>query len=183
MTDSFVSLKHLAHELKIDRSQLRKYLIRNGFKFGRFRSADSRGQVSLGVSAETAAEIFSFVRQNGNGVEATDAICPDEASSPDTCGLFYAIQMIPEFAPCRIKLGYTDGLAARLAGYRTAAPTLHVLQTWPCLRIWERAAIHSVTRVEAASLSNEVFDFTSVDSMIERVNAFFALMPDPKGDI
>jgi len=92
-------------------------------------------------------------------------------------GVFYIIAVVPELAPNRVKVGFTNDIDGRLAAHRTAAPTAQVIMTWPCKRTWEMAAIDSITREECKLIANEVYEVDSADRMIQRGNIFFALMP------
>jgi hypothetical protein len=60
-------------------------------------------------------------------------------------GFFYVIQLAPDVAPQRIKLGWALDAAKRLKEHRCAAPTAVLVQSWPCARQWEKHAITAAT--------------------------------------
>lgn len=95
----------------------------------------------------------------------------------DRLGRFYLIQLVPDLAPQRVKLGYADHLDARVSQHRTAAPTATVIKSWPCRATWELACIASATREGSAFVSTEVFDCADLASLERRIDAFFEIMP------
>ncbi len=164
----FVTVKQLAEELNHDRSSLRKYLIKNGFQLHRVRTPASRGQETLALTAEDAELVRATLQSEGYVA----------SSSASPHGYFYAIQVVPELAPNRVKLGWASDVQARLAAHRTAAPTAALLKSWPCRQRWEFTAIDSATRTGCKALLNEVFECDSLDALVGRVDAFFAIMPE-----
>ena len=51
---------------------------------------------------------------------------------PDTRpGDLYAISLMPEVRPLRIKIGFTRTIALRIRSFRAVCPTLELLRTWP----------------------------------------------------
>jgi hypothetical protein len=131
------------------------------------------------VSPEDAArirEICSRLR-NGAGTTVEPKSEPKTESKMEPAkresGKLYAVQLVPELKAERIKLGFSDRLNDRLAEHRTAAPTLRLLHSWPCQRVWEKAAIAKGER----QVGPEAFDFTSITTAIKRGNRFFDLLP------
>ena len=100
---------------------------------------------------------------------------------PDS-GYFYVINLIPEARDLnRVKLGFSNNVDQRLQNHRCTAPTADVIQTWPCKRTWEVAAMDVVSRGEkqVGHDRSEVFDVVSMDEVIHRGNQFFSMMPCP----
>lgn len=100
---------------------------------------------------------------------------------PDS-GYFYVINLIPEAQDLnRVKLGFSNNVDQRLQNHRCTAPTADVIQTWPCKRTWEVAAMDVVSRGEkqVGHDRSEVFDVVSMDEVIHRGNQFFSMMPCP----
>ena len=100
---------------------------------------------------------------------------------PDS-GYFYVINLIPEAQDLnRVKLGFSNNVDQRLQNHRCTAPTANVIQTWPCKRTWEVAAMDVVSRGEkqVGHDRSEVFDVVSMDEVIHRGNQFFSMMPCP----
>jgi hypothetical protein len=94
-------------------------------------------------------------------------------------GVFYVIQLVPDLAPRRLKLGFAESLDQRLAQHRTAAPTAKVLMAWPCKRAWELTAMDALTRKTCSLVMNEVFDCSDVDGLLQAGSHFFSLLPEP----
>ena len=171
MPTEFVTLKDLAQEMRLDRSNLRKYVIDAGITFVKIRTPESRGQLTLALTPANADEVRDL--RDREGYLKIRAVAGDNGD-----GWFYIIQLVPDLKPQRIKLGFTSNVGSRLSAHRTAAPTAKVIETWSCRKVWEVAAIDSVTREGCASLSGEVFDCDSLDSLIDRAQGFFDQMPN-----
>ena len=91
-------------------------------------------------------------------------------------GFFYLIQLVPELAPNRVKIGYTDNLDTRLKEHQTSAPTAKLIKSWRCKRAWDQAAMGSITRSGCHHVLNEVYE-GDIDAFVSRANAFFDVMP------
>jgi putative transcriptional regulator len=89
-------------------------------------------------------------------------------------GSFYIIRLAPDIAPRRVKLGWAKDVGRRLAIHRCTAPTATVVQTWPCPREHEAAAIRAITAVGCRRLSREVFVCAGLRMLTRRADAFFA---------
>ena len=170
--DTTVTLKELAQELGLDRSNARKYVLSHGFTFFKVRTPESRNQLTLALSAEDAETIRELRKRAGFTPNKDKWIVVD-----DRQGWFYLIQVVPDLAPYRVKLGFTNNVENRLQGHKTSAPTACLVKAWPCKRIWECAAMDSVTRIGCSLVANEVFDCNDLETMISRCDDFFALMP------
>jgi hypothetical protein len=133
--EGFVSLKSLAVEVGLDRSNMRKYTLKVGVKPHKRCTPDSAGQLTLAVTS-AEAEFIRKKRQEQGFLEASQPVSSE-------VGIFYVIQLIPELDPTRLKFGYTDDIQVRLAQHRTSAPTARVVKTWPCRRTWEGTVINS----------------------------------------
>lgn len=164
----YVTLKQLADELDIDRSHLRRYVLQKGLEPFKVRTAESRGQATLALNLADAETVRELRAQEGFTYDAPVI---------NGAGFFYVIQLVPDLAPNRVKLGFASDIDARLQAHRTSAPTAELVKAWPCKRSWEIAAIASVTRVECQSLSNEAFDCDDLNSLVLRCDEFFAIMP------
>ena len=69
----------------------------------------------------------------------------------------------------------------RLQKHRCSAPFAQYIATWPCRRVWERAAIDCVTNA-CEQLHTEVFRATSLEQIATRAKSFFAMMPNLEQD-
>jgi len=88
MEDEFVSLKQLAVELGLDRSNTRKYVLKSGIQPHRRRTPDSGGQLTLALTAEEAEGIRSKRREEG--------FLGSHRPIIREFGVFYLIQLVPE---------------------------------------------------------------------------------------
>ncbi len=78
-------------------------------------------------------------------------------------GWIYAIALVPELAPGRIKVGFTSKpIESRLAQHRTANPTAMVIGLWPAMKAWEVEA-HCVLTGRIGS--SEVFDCDQAEAL------------------
>jgi len=170
--EAYISIKHLAEKLGMDRSHARRYVLKLGFKPLKRRTADSGSQLTLTVTTEEAEAILKHRRDHG--FTAQGKAVESEA------GTFYVIQLIPEFDPKRIKLGFAIDLNDRLAQHRTAAPTAKVLQSWPCKRSWEVTVTDCLSSVACRHILNEVFECNNLDDLVRRGDELFRILPDPK---
>lgn len=166
----YVTIQELANELGMDRSSLRRYVLKNGFTPVSIRGQDSRGQLTLAFTSEDAEAVRAL--RTKQGFSATFRAPVDNGH-----GFFYVIQLIPELDPLRVKLGWTNDVGSRLDAHRTAAPTAELVKSWPCRKSWEIAAMHSVTRVDCTHIANEVYRCNDIDSLVARCDQFFAIMP------
>ena len=171
--EEYITLTDLAQELGIDKSNFLKYVKQHDFKMVKVRTQKSRGQLAWAFSPETADAVrehrknlgYSYTKQVGVVVENNE-------------GLFYVLQLFPDIAPARVKVGFTSNLVSRMAAHRTVAPSAELIKTWPCKHHWEYTVIDSITRAGCVSLSNEVYDCESIECLVEQCDAFFSLLPN-----
>jgi hypothetical protein len=169
MSDQYVLLSTLAQELGLDKSSMRKYIIKHGFGFAQLRTAESRGQLVLALTLQDA-EAIRELRQH-QGFTLTQA-------AENGHGWFYIVQVVPDLDPLRVKLGFATDPVRRLEAHRTVSPTAQILKTWRCRLSWETVAIQSISRVDCQPIGGEVFTCTDLDALVQRADAFFALMPN-----
>jgi len=172
MAAEYVSLKQLAEELRLERSNIRKYVLKQGIHPHKRRTPDSASQLTLALTVDEAEFIRAKRREEGfHG-----------ASKPVSkeVGVFYLIRLIPEFDPRRIKLGFADEIASRLAQHRTAAPTAVLVRTWPCKRSWEGTVIDCLAGTACRLIQNEVFECEDVDALVKKADELFSLLPAPE---
>lgn len=163
-----VSVKQLAKEWGIDSSNARKYIVAQGFSFLKKRLPESHGQL-CNVLAKEDAEMVRGLRE-GQGFTG-------KAIANDAGGWFYIVQIVPDLDPLRVKLGFAGDVKARLQAHRTIAPTAQLVKAWPCRRVWEQAAIDSITRAGCKLIANEVFQCDDLEASVERAESFFLIMP------
>jgi len=178
----YVSLPELAERLGIDRTAVRKYVDRHHAKLGisvvRRVTANSHGQLVNCISARDAEKLLSHYESRKERPVSRLA----QSGATHTRGYFYILQLVPEAVPHRVKLGYTDSLAGRLAEHQTSAPTARFVAHWPCRRSWEQAAIDSMTREGCVLVMNEVYE-GDIEGIRKRAEEFFALLPKPDSEV
>lgn len=172
MTTIFIS--DLANELKIDRSNLRKYVLSKGLTPIRVRNPKAGNQLMIALLLEDAEAVKEMRSSEGY---AANPDAPERVIPPDW-GHFYIVQLVPELDPKRIKLGFSSNIQSRFRSHRVSAPTAKLLGTWDCKRGWEQAAISSVTRDGCELISNETFTYDNVMELENRAEDFFAIMPE-----
>src|SRR3990170_171820 len=119
--ETYVSIKELAMRLGMDKSHARRYVLKLGFKPQKRRTPDSANQLTLTV---TAVEAEAIVQQRlDQGFLSSDKAVPYDV------GFFYVIQLIPELAPLRVKLGFANDMSDRMAQHRTSAPTATIFKS------------------------------------------------------
>jgi len=172
MADDFVSLKQLAEEFNLDRSNMRKYVLKAGITPQRRRTADSASQLTL-VLTGAEADLIRTRRQEQGYLEGS---CPVATE----VGFFYVIQLVPELDPRRLKFGFADDIQTRLAQHRTSAPTTKLVKMWPCRRSWERTLIDCLAGAGCKLILNEVYECDDVAKVVERADAILGLLPSPE---
>jgi hypothetical protein len=168
-----IALAELADELGIYKQTVFKIAKRLGIQPVKRRDPTRGNQLIALVSEIDAAAIRdAFAQGRRSGAQDNSDVlelAPDE-------GWFYLIQLEPQHDPGRFKVGFTTDLDGRLRHHRCSAPFAAYLKTWPCKRLWERAAIDCLS-AGAEQLHTEVFRATSLDQVREKGDDFFAVMP------
>jgi hypothetical protein len=170
--EQYVTLRELAEEMGLDRSNARKYILKAGFTFTKVRTPESGNQLTLALSREEAEAVLELRKSQGFG--------PGKRPIDNEEGYFYVIQIAPDLDPLRIKLGFTNNVESRLRAYQTVAPAAKLVKAWGCKRSWERAAIDSITREGCQLIANEVFECENLEQVVKRGEEFFVLMPSGK---
>jgi hypothetical protein len=171
VSDDYVSIKELASRLGMDRSHVRRYVMKLGYSFHKRRTPDSGSQLTLCVTSAEADAIAS--QRADKGFTASTVVAVSDV------GVFYVIQLVPDLDQKRLKLGFAESLEQRLSQHRTAAPTARVLRAWPCKRPWELTAIDALTREGCRLILNEVFECDDPDTLVKRGDVFFSMLPAP----
>lgn len=164
----WITLKELAQELGLDRSNMRKIVLAAGFNPSKIRTPGSRGQLTLALTLEDADAVRDLRESQG----FASGVSVDNGE-----GWLYIIRLVPELEPSRIKIGFTSSIESRLQAYHTACPNAEVVKNWPCKRSWERAAMDCLTQTGCTLIANEVFHCDDIDALFARGDAFFGLMP------
>ncbi len=177
MGDDLISVIDVARQHGKRKATVFKVLKRLGIAPAKRRNASSQNQLVACITLEEFRIVAAELQRGADrdDAEAGDEDRPDDFVSAEV-GVFYLIQLEPEFDPGRFKVGFAAGMAERLRQLRCSAPFAMVLQTWSCRRLWERTAIDSVS-VGCEKLHTEVFRAESLDEVVGRCERFFAVMP------
>lgn len=90
----------------------------------------------------------------------------------ERAGYFYILQIVPELAPGRIKLGWSANPRQRLSHYRCLAPTAQMLRLWPCLFDREQSMMILARQLGCVHVSGEVFDAIDIYTVVQGVSAY-----------
>jgi hypothetical protein len=82
----------------------------------------------------------------------------------------------PEHDPGGFKVGFATSLPESVRALRCSAPVLQVVKTWPRKLLWEKTAIECVAD-GCERLHTEVFRTRSIDSVVDKCERFFEVMP------
>ena len=187
INDVRIAIVDLADELQVRKQRIFKLLPRLGIRTMQRREPDRGNQNVATVSLEEAAAIRQEIAKSAEVVEGSVFQTSGGATSnifSDDAGFFYLIQLEPDHDPGRFKVGFTTDLDGRLQKHRCSAPFAKYLKSWPCRRVWERAAIDCVT-TGTEQLHTEVFRTVSIEDITRRADAFFSVMPSltsPNGE-
>ncbi len=172
-----IAIVDLADELQVRKQRIFKILPRLGIRPTQRRESSRGNQNVATVSQAEAAAIRSEIERSSespSGSNVRSGILA--ASCADDVGFFYLIQLEPEHDSARFKVGFTMDLDGRLQKHRCSAPFARYVASWPCRRVWERAAIDCVT-TGCDKLHTEVFRAASVEQVSVRAQSFFTMMP------
>lgn len=170
--EELIAVRDIAVLLRKRKQHLFKVLKRLEIDTKKRRAVDGRNQLVAYITQEEYLRLRIELESRVNS-EVFEGFV--EAGVNDV-GVFYLIQLEPEYDPGRFKVGFTVDIAERLRHLRCSAPFANVLQTWPCRPVWERTAIESVS-VGYERLHTEVFRATSLEEVAVRCDRFFSVMP------
>jgi len=140
----------------------------------KLKTPTSKGALVECLTSDDTEKLIRFYKTRGTP--------KSELNNNRNFGYFYLIQLIPEFQPNRVKIGFADDVDKRFKEHQTASPTAKLIGSWPCKRAWDQAAMDSVTRTECKLVLNEVYE-GDIKGFIERSEQFFGIMPDPTTEI
>lgn len=175
---TYLTFKEIADELGVSVDTIRRN-VRNQKKALQIeplkqKTPSSKGALVSCLSSTDAEKIIRYYRSRGSS--------KSEVDNNRNFGYFYIIQLIPEFQPDRVKIGFADDVKKRFKEHQTASPTAKLIGHWPCKRAWDQSAMDSITRSGCMLVLNEVYE-GSIDGFIERAEQFFNIMPDPTTEI
>lgn len=176
MADELISVEDVATQLGISRPLVHKITKRLGIEGDIRRDPSKRNahvkyitQADLNRVRDEALRTMPSSSQQTNAVGNGDLISTEQ-------GVFYVVQLEPEHDPNRFKVGFASNMPERLRALCCSAPFAKVVQMWPCKRRWEKTAIDFVTW-DCEQLHTEVFRNDSLNDVIAKCEAFFAISP------
>jgi hypothetical protein len=172
-----IAIADLADDLQVRKQRIFKILRRLGVRAKQRREASRGNQLVSTVSQSEADAIRAEIQKSSRAPASDNSKSGGTAAFySDDVGFFYVIQLEPDHDPGRFKVGFTTDLDGRLQKHRCSAPFAQYVGSWPCKRVWERAALDCVTR-GCEQLHTEVFRTTSLEHVATESRAFFAIMP------
>lgn len=177
-----IAIVDLADDLQVRKQRIFKILPRLGIRSSQRREA-SRGNQNVATVSQSEAIAIRTEIEKSSGTPTGDSSLSGGMGVfySDDVGFFYLIRLEPEHDPGRFKLGFTMDLDGRLQKHRCSAPFAQYIGTWPCKRVWERAAIDCVTN-GCEQLHTEVYRTTSLEQISAQAKSFFAMMPNLEQD-
>lgn len=178
-TTNYITIKNLAEEMGMDRSNLRKYLKKLNVMTFKVRVPEAGNQLSSAVTIDDARIIRTARKESGY------------ADHPlDNAGWFYVVIPDAIARPGRIKLGFTNSIDNRLKDYKIANPEVILYMKKECQKQWEQAAIYAITNYKYCEhVGGEVYDAWNpyhIDDPLlfirERCNKFFKFFGDEDGE-
>jgi hypothetical protein len=176
MSEEPISVGDLARQFGKRKQTVFKILKRLGIKPSKRRSAERRGQLVSYVTAQESRLVAAELRSAGPASESGHEVATPAEALADEHGVFYLLLLEPEQDPGRFKVGFAMSMRERLRTLRCSAPFANVVRTWPCKMLWEKTAIDCVTE-GCKQLHTEVFRTQSIESVVQRCEQFFDLMP------
>ena len=176
METTYITIKDLASELGFHRSHCRKFVLSLGIETFPVRPPGTRGNPLIAVTQADAERVRIERRTRGFHIPSETSSTPAPNSTPTLPGHFYVIVLDPVARPNRLKFGYAQSVAARLADHRCAAPDAQLLGSWPAQRSWE-PCIMAALSVGATRVGAEVFDVEDVDAVLGKAERFMGMLP------
>ena len=178
-----IAIVDLADDLQVRKQRIFKILPRLGVRPTQRREA-SRGNQNVATVSQTEAVAIRAEIEKTAASSSSDGsrLGSPAAFYSDDIGFFYLMRLEPELDEGRFKVGFTMDLDGRFQKHRCSAPFVQYIDTWPCKRVWERAAIDCTTN-GCEQLHTEVFRAPSLEQVTTQAQSFFQMMPSLKGGI
>ena len=177
-----IAIVDLADDLQVRKQRIFKVLPRLGIRPTQRREASRGNQNVSTVSHREAAAIRAEIEKASASSGDGSRFGSTAAFAADDIGFFYLIELEPKHDPGRFKVGFTMDLDGRLQKHRCSAPFATYVRSWPCKRVWERAAIDCATN-GSEQLHTEVFRAASLSDVAKHAEAFFSMMPTLAEDV
>lgn len=173
--ETYITVKELAKELGVDRSNCRKIVKSLSISPFPVRIPGQRGSPLIAITAEEADIVRQDRVAKGFTVGKRSEAAPAQSAKTDD-GSFYVISLDPEARPNRLKFGFASNVMHRLSEHRCAAPCAELLASWPAKRCWEACIMDALT-VGAQKVSGEVFDVPDVSDTLAKGHQFMGMLP------
>jgi hypothetical protein len=121
MDDDLISVRDIAAQHRKRKQTVFKILKRLGIETTKQRSATGKNQLMAYITQDN----FKLVRSELLTIRSADEAEDGESDAIEASaerGVFYLIQLEPEFDPCRLKVGFAASLPERLRHLRCSAP-------------------------------------------------------------
>ena len=135
------------------------------------KKQSARGQRIAYINKNDEKRIIEYFNDNEN-----TQFIDDEEININVNGFFYLIQLEPDFDPGRFKVGFATTIEDRIRQHKCSAPLLKLVKYWSCKPLWEKTAIECIT-CNCEKIHTEVFRTDSIETIIDKCNNFFDLMP------
>jgi len=169
MRKELISVIEVAKNLGKHKAYIFKILKRLRIDSVKQKSSDAKGQKIAYITTDEYERVKKYITDSQN-------YSNDSSNQSDIGGVFYLIQLEPNFGHGRFKVGFATSINERVRKYKTIAPFVKVLKTWPCKSGWEKTAIDCVSQ-GCEKLYTEVFRTNSIDEVLMRCEEFFGTMP------
>lgn len=171
MSDKIVPVSEIATKWNKRRQSIFKIIKKLKIETIKQKSSIGRGQAISYVTSDDEERINEYLCKLD--VEISE---DDLQTNYDLEGVFYLIQLEPDYDPGRFKVGFATSIEERIRQHKCSAPLLKLIKTWPCKILWEKTAIDCVT-YNCEKIHTEVFRAKSLESILEKCDKFFDLMP------
>jgi len=176
MNDETISVIEAGRQLERRKATIFKVMKRLGIHALKRRDPNSGGQQVAYITCDDFIRVKeALIAGRSHSIEEGEGNSRDEFDSAED-GVFYLIRLEPNHDPLRFKVGFAANIKDRLRALRCSAPFATVVKSWPCRRLWEKTAIDCVT-FACDRLHTEVFRCSSLETVIEKCEQFFRIMP------
>ncbi|MEM9829832.1 MAG: hypothetical protein AAF944_04300 [Bacteroidota bacterium] len=169
--ENYISVIDASAKIGANKQTLFKWIKKLGLKTIKSKNSSHKGQAISYIDLDDFEKLLEYKQQNEHNYTQTQNLGKIDH------GVFYLIQLEPQFDPGRFKLGFATNIAERLRSHKCSAPFAKIIETWPSHALWEKTAIDSVTR-GCEKLYTEVFRTDNIEKIKTRCNEFFSLMPN-----
>jgi len=171
MQEEMISVIDIAKKLSKRKQSIFKIMRKLNIETYKEKNTDSRGQLISYITKKDEKMISDYLRNTN--IKPTDGL---PSSNLELNGVFYLIQLEPTHDPGRFKVGFATSIEERIRKHKCSAPLLKIINKWPCKLLWEKTAIDCVT-ADCEQIHTEVFRTNSIDSVKDKCEMFFNIMP------